>query len=100
MAAERSSAATLDSSQHTEMLPTQPGSIFLDKACARRTNDIGHLEKVADSSLMCKTLNLTSQTAKQVECFGQRKTPFALLYFSILHWPEPVKAGTSAPARP
>jgi hypothetical protein len=50
--------------------------------------------------LKCKTLNLTSQTAKQVECFGQRKTPFALLYFSILHWPEPVKAGTSAPARP
>jgi hypothetical protein len=45
MAAERSSAAALDGSQHTEMLPAQPGSILLDEALARHTDDIGHLER-------------------------------------------------------
>ena len=45
MAAERSTAATLDGSQHTEMLPAQPGSILLDEAFARHTDDIGHLER-------------------------------------------------------
>ena len=44
MAAERSSAATLDGPQHAEMLPAQPGSILLDEAFACRTDDIGHLE--------------------------------------------------------
>jgi len=52
MTAERGRTAAFDSPQHAEMLPTQPGSIFLDKACARRTNDIGHLERWTDSSLV------------------------------------------------
>ena len=45
MTAERSSPTALDSPQHAEMLPAQPGSILLDKAFTRRTNDIGHLER-------------------------------------------------------
>jgi hypothetical protein len=45
MDAERSRAATLDRSQHTEMLPAQLGSILLDEAFARHMDDIGHLER-------------------------------------------------------
>jgi hypothetical protein len=49
-------------------------------SASKTTNE----SKTTRRRLSCKTLNLTSQTAKQVECFEQRKTPFALLYFSIL----------------
>src|ERR1700751_323297 len=44
MAAERGRAATLDGSQHANMLPVQSGSVLLDKASARCSNDVGHLE--------------------------------------------------------
>ena len=45
MAAERGRAAALDSPQHTKMLPGQSGSVLLDKAFARCSNDVGHLER-------------------------------------------------------
>src|SRR6476469_8880557 len=36
----------LDSTQHREMLPAQPGSILLDRACTRCTNnDVCHFER-------------------------------------------------------
>jgi hypothetical protein len=44
MAAERGRAATLDGSQHAKMLPRQSESVFLDKAFACCSNDVGHLE--------------------------------------------------------
>jgi len=44
MAAERDRTAALDGAQHAEMLPSQPGSILLDKVFARCSNDVGHLE--------------------------------------------------------
>ena len=44
MAAERGRAAALDGAQHAEMLPGQSGSILLDEAFARCSNDVGHLE--------------------------------------------------------
>src|SRR5689334_22807719 len=44
MAAQRRRATTLDGPQHAKMLPGQSGSILLDKAPARCSNDVGHLE--------------------------------------------------------
>ena len=44
MATECRRAASLDGAQHTKMLPGQSGSILLNEAFARCTNDIGHLE--------------------------------------------------------
>jgi hypothetical protein len=52
MAAERGRAATLDGTQHAKMLPTQSGSILVHEAFVCCSNDVGHLERVARSSLV------------------------------------------------
>src|SRR5690242_12067493 len=44
VAAQRRRAAALDGPQHTKMLPGQSGSVLLDEAVARCSNDVGHLE--------------------------------------------------------
>jgi hypothetical protein len=44
MATERRGAATLDSAQHFQLLPRQPGPVALDEVLAVWSDDIGHLE--------------------------------------------------------
>src|SRR3954451_8412362 len=44
MAAERCRAAMLDSAQHLQLLPCQPGTVALDEVLTVLSNDIGHLE--------------------------------------------------------
>jgi hypothetical protein len=78
MAAQRSSATALDGSQHTEMLPAQPGSILLYEAFARHTDDIGHLERWLIHLLCSLRERLTCSGAGQFEFVERRACGFQM----------------------
>ena len=44
MSAESRSATTLDSQQHFDVQPSQPGPVALDEAFAMLAKNIGHLQ--------------------------------------------------------
>ena len=70
MAAQRRRAAALDGSQHTEMLPGQSGSVLLNEAFARCSNDIGHLEGWR--------VHLLCSLRERFTCFGSENSALSM----------------------
>ena len=70
MAAERGRAAALDRPQHTKMPPGQSGSVLLDKASARCSNDVGHLEGWR--------VHLLCSLRDRLTCFASEKSALSM----------------------
>ena len=70
VAAERGRAATLDGSQHANMLPAQSRSVLLNKAFACCSNDVGHLEGWR--------VHLLCSLRERFTCFGSENSALSI----------------------